>query len=117
MHWIWDAVSALEHVESEEIFARKLVEIAEGTAENGVACLVLNSEVREENKDTGEMLVPQFEVNLPTKKMVTYVEEAFRGWKILKRNVSEQEYEIPRGEVTSKLTTRVVTYVVRKSAF
>ena len=37
------AISALEHVDTEESFLTKLIEIKNGLRENGIACLVINS--------------------------------------------------------------------------
>lgn len=47
------AVSALEHIDSEEAFEKKLTEIQRGTRENGIVCMIINSEVNEKNKETG----------------------------------------------------------------
>ena len=108
------AVSALEHIDTEESFLKKLVEIREGLREKGVVCLVVNSQVREQNADTLEVVDAQFEVNLPTEKMRGYLNEVFAGWKVLKTTVSAQEYDIPREGFVSHLRTNVVTFVAGK---
>ena len=105
------AVSALEHVESEEAFVNNLQDIKAGVKNQGIVCLVINSEVKECNKDTGEDLDPQFEVNLSSKTVQSYIDEVFSGWKVLKSTVSSQEYDIPRESVISHLTTNVITFV------
>lgn len=109
------AVSALEHIESKESFVKKLEEIREGIKEQGVVCLVVNSEVIERNKETGEALFPQFEVNLPTEELQGILQNTFAGWEILKSTVRGQQYDIPRGNIISELETKVVTYVVRRT--
>ncbi|MCR5738231.1 MAG: class I SAM-dependent methyltransferase [Lachnospiraceae bacterium] len=108
------AVSALEHVESKEAFLQKLREIEEGVKEYGIVCLVINSEVRESVKETGEDLKPQFEVNLKSDELQSYLDEVFAGWETVKSTMSFQEYDIPRDNLTSHLTTNVVTYVGHK---
>ena len=108
------AVSALEHVESVDAFLEKLREIAKGVRDGGIVCLVINSEVTERDKDTFEELEPQFEVNLPTSQLQSLIDDVFSGWDTIKRTVSSQEYDIPRDERTSHLTTNVVTYAGRK---
>lgn len=108
------AVSALEHVDTEESFLRKLVEIKEGLCENGIVCLVINSNVREMKLDTKEIIEAQFETNLATEKVQEYLNKVFDGWRLLKTSVIEQEYIIPREEFYSKLHTNVITYVARK---
>ena len=108
------AVSALEHIDTEDSFRIKLAEIRDGLREKGVVCLVMNSEVREQNRDTKEMVDAQFEVNLTTEKLQEYLNEVFEGWSALKSTVSAQEYDIPREGFVSRLSTNVVTFVARK---
>lgn len=109
------AVSALEHIDSKESFVKKLEEMREGIKTQGVACLVINSEVRERNKETGEELFPQFEVNLLTEDLQVILHRIFEGWKVLKSTVRAQKYDIPREGCISELDTNVVTYVVRRT--
>jgi len=108
------AISALEHIDTEDSFLIKLNEIKNGLRENGIACLVINSNVREMNLNTSEMIDAQFEVNLSTEKLQEYLMKVFNGWDVLKTSVVEQEYDIPREQFMSRLHTNVVTYVVRK---
>ena len=108
------AVSALEHVESEEVFLRKLHEIKKGIKPDGIVCLVVNSEVREKRKDTDEELEPQFEVNLFSEELQSYLDDIFSEFVTIKNTLSFQEYDIPRDEITSHLTTKVITYVGRR---
>lgn len=106
------AVSALEHVDSTGTFSRKLEEIRRGTRKDGIVCLVVNSDVRESDKETGAPLPPQFEVNLTTEELQSILANVFSGWKVLKSTVRQQRYDIPRGDRTSDLQTNVVTYVI-----
>ena len=108
------AVSALEHIDSEEAFEKKLTEIQRGTRENGIVCMIINSEVNEKNKETGETLIPQFEVNLKTSQLSEMLKNIFGGWEILKQTVVSQRYDIPREKCTADLSTNVVTIVARK---
>ena len=108
------AVSALEHIDSKESFVKKLKEMRDGIKPQGVVCLVVNSEVREKNKETGEDLFPQFEVNLPTEELQEILQKTFDGWEVLKSTVRAQKYEIPREGCVSELSTNVVTYVIRR---
>jgi 2-polyprenyl-3-methyl-5-hydroxy-6-metoxy-1,4-benzoquinol methylase len=108
------AVSSIEHVESKEVFLKKLQEIQEGVRPEGIVCLVVNSNVKEKKKDTFEETEPQFEVNLPTDELQTYIDDVFSKWETIKRMVNYQEYDIPRDGFISRLSTNVVTYVGRK---
>ena len=105
------AVSALEHIDTEEHFIEKLNEIRNGVREGGIVCLIINSEVTETDIETNEALEPAFEVNLPTERVLEYLEDAFCGWHILRQNVVSEEYSIPRDGRISRLTSKVITFV------
>ena len=108
------AVSALEHIDSEQSFLSKLSEINRGIRKNGIVCLVINSDVKETDKSTDEEIPAQFEVNLQTEKLQAVLKEKFSDFEIMKTAVSEQQYDIPRGDIISDLKTKVVTFVARK---
>lgn len=107
------AVSALEHINSVRSFKEKLSEIRDGTRKNGIVCLIINSEITEINKENGEILVPQFEVNIKTTELIDLLRTAFKGWEVLKETVRNQRYDIPRSTCIADLTTDVVTFVAR----
>lgn len=108
------AVSALEHIDTEGSFIRKLTEIKKGLRENGIVCLVINSNVKEMNAETKEILEAQFEINLTTERTRTLLSDVFGDCEILKTSVVEQEYDIPRKSFISHLHTNVVTFVARQ---
>ncbi|MBR5561678.1 MAG: class I SAM-dependent methyltransferase [Clostridia bacterium] len=108
------AVSALEHINSEIAFTEKLNEIKNGIRKNGIVCLIINSEITEINKYNGQILVPQFEVNLKTQNLSDLLNETFDEWEVIKNTVCKQKYDIPRKDCISDLTTDVVTFVVKK---
>lgn len=107
------AVSALEHVKNEETFFQILETMSRGLRPGGIVCLVMNSNVTEVEKTTGLLRDPQFEVNLPTERLISGLESTFSGWRILKQKVSHQQYDIPR-DTPVILTTDVVTWVAQK---
>lgn len=108
------AISALEHVASEACFTEKLAEIRDGIKPGGLVCLVVNSGVTEADKKAGEALSPQFEVNLPTEKLLALLESSFRGWQVVKKTIVHQHYDIPRQNGLAELNTDVVTFVAQK---
>ncbi len=108
------AISALEHTNSEEAFIAKLREIQAGIRENGIVCLVINSNVVEKDKANGIDLPPQFEVNLPIEELQMLLQQAFAGWEVMKETVRAQHYDIPRVNGIVELTSNVLTLVVRK---
>lgn len=108
------AVSALEHVDSEGSFVRVLAEIKSGIRENGVFCLIINTDVQEFDKFTGQPLSAQFEVNLTERKLRCLLQDIFSGWSVLKYTVQQQNYDIPRDDIVACLYSYVVTFVVKK---
>lgn len=109
------AVSALEHVASKAVFAKKLTEIREGLRPGGVACLIVNTGVRERSKTTGGEMPPQFEVNLQTEELRRLLAQTFSGWQVLKETVVHQNYDIPRETEIAELETDVMTLVSRRN--
>lgn len=107
------AISALEHVDSKETFLEKLYAIRDGLRSEGIACLIVNSSIREWDKNTGTPLPPQFEVNLSTEEMHYLLKSVFSGWEVLKHTIVHQKYDIPRSHGISALEAGVVTWVVR----
>lgn len=108
------AISALEHMDSQDSFQRKLLEIRDGVQKNGIVCLIINSNIVEACLETNNTMEAQFEVNLPTETIQTFLNEIFWDWEILKTSVVSQQYDIPRELFTSRLNTNVITYVARR---
>lgn len=108
------AISALEHVDSEESFICKLKEMNIGTRKGGIVCLVVNSQIRETDKATGTDTPAQFEVNLPTVELQSILKRSFIDWTILKSTVHGQQYDIPREQGIRELHTNVVSFVAMK---
>ena len=109
------AISALEHINSEYAFERKLIEIKNGIRQKGIVCLVINSGVREWDKSTKQELEAQFEVNLPTDELKEVLQDTFRDWEVIKFITQEQNYDIPREHGMCELNTNVVTLVAGRN--
>ena len=108
------AVSALEHIDTKQHFIDKLHEIVHGIKKNGLVCLVINSDVTEVDTETGASLEPNFEVNLKSDQIMTYLDGIFEGWSVIKETVVAQKYEIPRDNRTSQLSSKVISFVAQK---
>ncbi|MEK4511957.1 class I SAM-dependent methyltransferase [Paenibacillus sp. FSL K6-2524] len=108
------AVSALEHISSEEALERKLHEMAVGTKPNGMNCIIINSNIREIERDSNVDLEPMFEVNLATDNMLELLDRQYEGWAIQTRLVKQLEYDIYRDEQLVSLITDCITFVVKK---
>ena len=81
------AISALEHIDSQDSFQRKLLEMKDGVRKNGIVCLIINSNIAEACLETNNPMEAQFEVNLPTETVQTLLNEIFWDWEILKTSV------------------------------
>ena len=108
------AVSALEHMDSQEAMLQKLAEIREGVRSGGIVCLIMNSGVVEWDQQTGTQRAPQFEINLPTERLRESLSHIFTNWEVLRSTVVPQKYDIPRETGVSCLETSVVTLAVRR---
>ena len=108
------AISALEHIDSQDSFLRKLLEIRDGVKKSGIVCLIINSSIVETRIETNEPVEAQFEVNFPTETIQAILDETFLGWESIKTSVVAQQYDIPREFFTSRLNTNVITYVARQ---
>lgn len=108
------AISALEHINSKNAFKQKLIEIRNGIRQDGIVCLVINSNVQEWDKDTKQELDAQFEVNISTEELKELLQDTFQNWEVIKFTTQEQHYDIPREKGLCVLKTNVVTLVVQR---
>lgn len=109
------AVSSLEHVKSQEILVKVLKEMANGTKDEGIVCIILNSNVRERELLTGQSLKAMIEVNMTTEQCMELLHSTYVGWEILKSHVKTLEFQIDRDGIQVVLSTDCITFVVRKS--
>ncbi|WP_409340768.1 class I SAM-dependent methyltransferase [Paenibacillus sp. MBLB4367] len=109
------AVSSLEHAASEEGFCNLLARMADGKKPRGVNCLIINTNMQEIDRETGEELEHLTEVLLSTEQTEHYLSEAYSGWEILLRNVKQLEFPIDRGERKVIWKTDCLTFVAHKT--
>ncbi|MCH4985669.1 class I SAM-dependent methyltransferase [Macrococcoides goetzii] len=108
-------VSTLEHVNDEAAFKKILKNIRNHLVINGIACLIINSEVQEKDIETGELLVPQFEVNMLTKGMQQLVHKIFSTFEFVKEEIKNLNYTINRAGKDVNLSTNAVTFIIRRT--
>ena len=109
------AISALEHVNSKDVFIKKLYAICNGLRLGGIACLIINTGVQEWDKETGAVLPPQFEINLQTQELQHIMEQIFSDCHMIRHTVVHQKYSIPRSQGISDLETDVATWIFKKT--
>ncbi|MEC0092293.1 class I SAM-dependent methyltransferase [Paenibacillus macquariensis] len=108
------AVSALEHVSSEEALTRKLHEMTLGTRLNGINCIIINTNVREVVIDSNLALDPMFEVNLSTDRLLAILDQQYEGWEIMIRIVKPLIFEIDRNSIPVNLSADCITFEARR---
>lgn len=110
------AVSALEHVSSEEALEMTLSAVARGTREDGAVCFIIGTNTRETSMVDGRELDPAFEVNVPTARMAAMLELHYRNWTIERHAVHPLEFQIDRGGLPVRLTTDCITFIATREA-
>ncbi|MBD8034164.1 class I SAM-dependent methyltransferase [Solibacillus merdavium] len=108
------AISSLEHVQSELMLDKAIQQMVNGTQNNGINCIIVNSEVTEVDVVTNKRLDALMEINLSTKDMMAKISSFYKGWEVLKSEVKPLEYNITRNGRTVLLKTNAISYVVRK---
>jgi 2-polyprenyl-3-methyl-5-hydroxy-6-metoxy-1,4-benzoquinol methylase len=108
------AVSALEHLESEEVFDAVLERMIKGTRPEGINAIVISTDIRETRLDTGEPTDPMYELMFDTDDLLRKFASIYKGWELLKRTVKPYAIEISRDGRTVLLESKVITWAVRK---
>jgi hypothetical protein len=111
------AVSSLEHVRSAGALEKVIQQMSAGTRNNGINCIIVNSEVEEIDMNYNEKLDALIEINISTKEMVNKLKRIYDGWEVLSAIVKPFEYKINRNERPVLLKTNTITYVVRKGYY
>jgi 2-polyprenyl-3-methyl-5-hydroxy-6-metoxy-1,4-benzoquinol methylase len=108
------AVSALEHVESEQKFIQVLERMAQGTRDNGINCIIMNTNIEEIDILTGAKLEPYMELNMTTNHAQHLLSLAYRGWEIRNTTVKALQFDIERNNRKVLLKSDCITYVVQR---
>lgn len=108
------SISTLEHLDSKLVFERTIRRMIEGTRDRGVHCLLLNSNVKESVKETGEELDPMFELVFDTGELLQTLSTLYSGWNVLLRKVKPFAVEISRDGKPVILKSEVVTLAAQK---
>lgn len=88
------AVSSLEHVNSKETLTKVLVDMANGTKNDGIICIILNSNVKETDLITNQSLEPLIEVNMTTDESWELLKNIYYNWEHINSLVKPLELEI-----------------------
>ena len=108
------AVSTLEHIDSLTKLDEVLLRMNHGTKDRGMNCIIMNTNITELDRDTGQELEPQMEINMSTNQAKQLLAKAYRGWHVLEYNTKPLRFDIERNGRDVILSSDCMTYVVRK---
>lgn len=109
------SVSALEHVNSEEVLVDVLGRMTLGTKSDGINCIIMSTNIKEIDALTGESLEPYLEINLNTDQAVQLLNEVYKGWEVLNKHVKPLEFLIERNGREILLRCDCFTFVAKKN--
>jgi tellurite methyltransferase len=110
------SVSTLEHLDSKVTFDRVLTRMIEGTREQGIHCLIINSNISETVIETGANIDPMFELLFDTEELLNKLKTLYKDWRVLKQTIKGYEIEIIRDGKQVLLKSDVVTWAVQDSS-
>lgn len=108
------AVSSLEHVNTEAMLHHTLHHMTVGTKDNGINCIIINTNIRETDIRSGESLEVLIEVNMETQAMEHLLSKAYTSWEVIDHHVKQLKFAIVRNERDILLSSDCITFVVRK---
>jgi len=108
------AVSALEHICSRDALVLKLQELCQGIRRGGVVCMIISTDITEQDCQSGSVLQPGFEINLSADGLDEIIKTVFCDFDFLKQTRVQQQYVIPRENGDALLGSRVCTYAIKK---
>ncbi|KIL34389.1 hypothetical protein SD71_20420 [Cohnella kolymensis] len=109
------ACGCLEHVSSEEALVQVLERMKRGTKLGGIHCIEMNTNVQEIETDTGRELQPLIELNLPTERAFSILEETYRGWNVLEYRTKLQSIDEEKYDKPSQFRAQSIIFAVQKN--
>ncbi|SEG43113.1 class I SAM-dependent methyltransferase [Paenibacillus sp. UNC499MF] len=108
------AASSLEHVRSEAALEKVLAGLAAGTRDGGINFLLMNTNIREVDAETGGERETLIELILSKEQALEKFRQAYSGWEELEVSHKPLDIEINRGETPVIMKTDCLSYAVRK---
>jgi len=108
------ACSCLEHVSTVSAFETVVRRLQAGTRAKGMNCILMSTEVMEQDLATGEETPGIIELNLGTQQAIRLLEELYQDWEILiVRHLPQEMTEIKYGR-NIKFKSNWLTFVAKK---
>jgi len=108
------AASSLEHVRSESALDKVLAGLAAGTKDGGINFILMNTNIREVDAETGEGRETLIELILTKEQALEKLRQAYAGWEELEVSHKPLDIEINRGDTPVIMKTDCLSYAVRK---
>ncbi|TXK85758.1 bifunctional 2-polyprenyl-6-hydroxyphenol methylase/3-demethylubiquinol 3-O-methyltransferase UbiG [Paenibacillus sp. N3.4] len=108
------AVSSLEHVQSESILVEVITNMARGTKDKGLNCIIINTNVEEIDIESNEKIEPLLEIDMSTEHCMSILNRIYAGWSEVTVLVKQLKFEIVRNERPTLLKSDCVSFAVRK---
>ncbi|MDF2961798.1 MAG: methyltransferase [Paenibacillus sp.] len=108
------AASSLEHVKSETVLREVLGKLAAGTKFRGINCIIMNTNIEEYDKISGQKRKPLIEIVMTKERVLETLRTCYDGWEQLHVSVSPMELEIERAGEPVILKADTLCFVVRK---
>ncbi|MFE0559864.1 class I SAM-dependent methyltransferase [Paenibacillus sp. NPDC058910] len=108
------ACSCLEHMSSEEALVSKIKQMQAGTVEQGVHCILMSTEVKEIDQETGLEEAGLIELNLSADKAFSILDELYSEWEILTRRQVQQDIQEVKDGRDVLFRSQWITFTARK---
>ncbi|MFG1731269.1 class I SAM-dependent methyltransferase [Paenibacillus sp. 843] len=108
------ACSCLEHMSSEEAFVSKIEQMQAGTVEQGIHCILMSTEVKEIDQETGLEEEGLIELNLSADRAFSILDELYSEWEILTRRQVQQNIQEVKDGRDVRFRSQWITFTARK---
>lgn len=108
------ACSCLEHLSSEEAFVCKVKQMQAGTVDQGIHCIMMSTEVKEIDRETGFEEKGLIELNLSTDRAFSILDELYSEWEVLTRRQVQQDIQEVKDGRDVFFRSQWMTFTARK---
>lgn len=108
------ACSCLEHMSSEAAFVSKIKQMQAGTMDRGIHCILMSTEVKEIDLETGVEEEGLIELNLSADQAFSIFYELYPEWEILMNRQIQQDIQEVKDGRDVLFRSQWITFIARK---